>query len=165
MICLLFILYPSSKWFPYFSSCIHRQNDLLTFHPVSIVKMICLLFIRSIRIVSLRQLTPYSPYISMVNLVYYPTEIARFTGVNMEPTWVPSAPAGPHVGPINLAIRDVVDLTHHITNVPECKKNNSLRNRHRTLNKFHESWTLCQDDTDKINAYYFVSNNTNHWCW
>ena len=24
----------------------------------------------------------------------------------MEPTWVQSAPAGPHVGPLNLAIRD-----------------------------------------------------------
>ena len=28
-------------------------------------------------------------------------------GTNMGPTWVLSAPAGPHVGPMNLAIRDV----------------------------------------------------------
>ena len=27
-------------------------------------------------------------------------------GANMEPTWVLSAPGGPHVGPMNLAIRD-----------------------------------------------------------
>ena len=26
---------------------------------------------------------------------------------NMEPTWVLSAPGGPHIGPMNLAIRDV----------------------------------------------------------
>ena len=32
-------------------------------------------------------------------------------GANMEPTWVLSAPDGPHVGPMNLAIRElVIDL-------------------------------------------------------
>ena len=30
---------------------------------------------------------------------------------NMEPTWVLSAPDGPHVGPMNLAIRDVLAIT------------------------------------------------------
>ena len=29
-------------------------------------------------------------------------------GANMGPTWVLSAPAGPHVGPINFAIRDLI---------------------------------------------------------
>ena len=32
-------------------------------------------------------------------------QIARLMGANMGPTWVLSAPDGPHVGPINLAIR------------------------------------------------------------
>ena len=32
-------------------------------------------------------------------------------GANMRPTWVLSAPDGPHVGPVNLAIRD---NAHHI---------------------------------------------------
>ena len=30
---------------------------------------------------------------------------SKVHGVNMGPTWVPSSPDGPHVGPINLAIR------------------------------------------------------------
>ena len=33
------------------------------------------------------------------------TQIAKFMGVNIEPTWVLSAPDGPHVGPMNLAFR------------------------------------------------------------
>ena len=32
-------------------------------------------------------------------------QIARFIGANMGPTWVLSAPDGPHIGPMNLAIR------------------------------------------------------------
>ena len=34
---------------------------------------------------------------------YYPD--SEFHGANMGPTWVLSAPGGPHVGPKNLAIR------------------------------------------------------------
>ena len=30
----------------------------------------------------------------------------KFHGANMGPTWVLSAPDGPHVGPMNLAIRE-----------------------------------------------------------
>ena len=33
------------------------------------------------------------------------TQIAKFMGANMGPTWVLLAPDGPHVGPMNLAIR------------------------------------------------------------
>ena len=29
-------------------------------------------------------------------------------GANIGPTWAPSAPDGPHVGPMNLAIREVI---------------------------------------------------------
>ena len=32
---------------------------------------------------------------------------SKVHGANMGPTWVLSAPAGPHVGPMNIAIRDV----------------------------------------------------------
>ena len=32
-------------------------------------------------------------------------------GANMEPTWVLSAPGGPHVGPMNLAIREAITWT------------------------------------------------------
>ena len=32
------------------------------------------------------------------------SQIAKFMGANMGPTWVLSAPDGPHVGPMNLAI-------------------------------------------------------------
>ena len=31
---------------------------------------------------------------------------SKVHGANMEPIWVLSAPDGPHVGPMNLAIRD-----------------------------------------------------------
>ena len=33
---------------------------------------------------------------------------SKFHGDNMGPTWVLSAPEGPHVGPMNLAIRDIL---------------------------------------------------------
>ena len=32
---------------------------------------------------------------------------SKVHGANMGPTWVLSAPDGPHVGPMNLAIRDI----------------------------------------------------------
>ena len=43
-------------------------------------------------------------------LLWYPEEVhlfpdSKFHGANMGPTWVLSAPEGPHVGPRNLAIR------------------------------------------------------------
>ena len=34
--------------------------------------------------------------------------IAKLMGPTLRPTWVLSAPDGPHVGPMNLAIRDVI---------------------------------------------------------
>ena len=41
-------------------------------------------------------------------LYYYPD--SKVHGANMGPTWVMSAPDGPHVGPMNLAIRVVFVL-------------------------------------------------------
>ena len=35
---------------------------------------------------------------------------SKIHGANMGPTWVPSDPDGPHVGPMNLAIRDVYEV-------------------------------------------------------
>ena len=32
---------------------------------------------------------------------------SKVHGANMGPTWVLSAPAGPHIGPMNLAIRGI----------------------------------------------------------
>ena len=37
------------------------------------------------------------------------TPDSKVRGANMGPTWVLSAPDGPHVGPMNLAIRDLTD--------------------------------------------------------
>ena len=42
---------------------------------------------------------------------------SKVHGTNMGPTWVQSAPGGPHVGPMNLAIRDYVDIDNIFTNV------------------------------------------------
>ena len=38
----------------------------------------------------------------------YGTPDSKVHGANMGPTWVLSAPDGPHVGPMNLAIRDAL---------------------------------------------------------
>ena len=35
---------------------------------------------------------------------------SKIHGANMGPTWVLSAPDGPHIGPMNLAVRDVVEI-------------------------------------------------------
>ena len=39
------------------------------------------------------------------SFITYP--VSKVHGANMGPTWVLSAPDGPHVGPMNLAIRVV----------------------------------------------------------
>ena len=44
-------------------------------------------------------------------MVNYPDN--KVHGANMGPTWDLSAPDGPHVGPMNLAIR-VADLRHNM---------------------------------------------------
>ena len=45
---------------------------------------------------------------------FYPD--SKVHGVNMGPTWVLSAPDGPHVGSMNLAIR-IGFLSYHMTNM------------------------------------------------
>ena len=37
---------------------------------------------------------------------YFNKPDSKVHGVNMDPIWVLSAPDGPHVGPMNLAIRE-----------------------------------------------------------
>ena len=38
---------------------------------------------------------------------------SKVHGANMGPTWVLSAPDGPHVGPMNISIWDMVSLGHN----------------------------------------------------
>ena len=40
------------------------------------------------------------------------TPDSKVHGANMGPTWVLSAPDGPHVSPMNLAIRDFLPIKH-----------------------------------------------------
>ena len=40
---------------------------------------------------------------------------SKVHGTNMGPTWVLLAPGGPHVGPINLASRDLEKWTHNLS--------------------------------------------------
>ena len=40
------------------------------------------------------------------------TPDSKVHGANMGPTWVLSSPGGPHVGPMNLAIRDYLPRLH-----------------------------------------------------
>ena len=42
------------------------------------------------------------------------TPDSKFLGANMGPTWVLSAPDGPHVGPMNLAIRDATSKSREL---------------------------------------------------
>ena len=48
-------------------------------------------------------------------MVRYPD--SKVHGANMGPTWVLSAPDGPHVGPMNLAIRVASPLLRQIQNI------------------------------------------------
>ena len=43
---------------------------------------------------------------------------SKVHGANMGPTWVLSAPDGPHVGPMNLAIRGFVWSTRYVRDQP-----------------------------------------------
>ena len=45
---------------------------------------------------------------------------SKVHGANMGPTWVPSAPDGPHVGPMNLAIRVSFPNAYHTVVLPQC---------------------------------------------
>ena len=45
---------------------------------------------------------------------------SKVRGTNMEPTWVLSAPDGPHIGPMNLAIRDGIPWRPYCRNNREC---------------------------------------------
>ena len=51
-------------------------------------------------------LSQQEPHISY-SRVGYGVQDSKLHGVSMGPTWVPSAPDGPHVGPMNFAIRGV----------------------------------------------------------
>ena len=70
-------------------------------------------------------------------------------GVNMGPTWVLSAPAGPHVGPLNLAIRDALGQLYNFPSAIEVnlkhmgkwKPHKSANNRDITMTK--DSTTNC----------------------
>ena len=46
-------------------------------------------------------------FTSLISLEY--TLVNKVHGANMGPTWVLSAPDGPHDGPMNLAIRDSLE--------------------------------------------------------
>ena len=43
-----------------------------------------------------------------VDMSVYGIPDSKVHGANMGPTWVLSAPDGPHVGPMNLAIREAI---------------------------------------------------------
>ena len=47
---------------------------------------------------------------------WYTIQYSKVNGANMGPTWVLSAPDGPHVGPMNLAIRDIIPIRSILPN-------------------------------------------------
>ena len=62
----------------------------------------------------------YSDFMRMVSDVHHVVKFSNIPdskvhGANMRPTWVLSAPDGPHVGPMNLAIRDMLlKMIYHL---------------------------------------------------
>ena len=61
------------------------------------------------------------PHLILYTARHYP--YSKIHGANMGPTWVLSAPDGPHVGPMNLAIRVLISVPHWvgITTLYVCK--------------------------------------------
>ena len=61
---------------------------------------------------------------NVVNLSWYkttyPSPDSMVHGTNMGPTWVLSAPDGPHVGPMNLAVREENRDHWNKRNVKQC---------------------------------------------
>ena len=84
---------------------------------------------------------PYSSRLShfhMDNLMGVPVRNSRKVfpdskvhGANMGPTWVLSAPDGPHVGPMNLAIKD-----WYIWAISKTQQ------KQKSTNRVHNSWEL-----------------------
>ena len=54
--------------------------------------------------------------VRIVVLMRHNIQDSRVHGANMGPTWVLSAPDGPHVGPINHAIKACMQIDHYEKN-------------------------------------------------
>ena len=84
---------------------------------------------------------------------------SKVHGANMEPTWVLSAPDGPHVGPMNLAIREEWNITLQITNVynlPVATREDSCLIELATNDDY---WRKCDSTLSNTNVH--ISNSRN----
>ena len=78
---------------------------------------------------------------------------SKVNGANMGPTWVLSAPDGPHIGPMNLAVRDfsichsyssVLICSMQLPNISEVIMTYSVKfNRQQTTTKHDKARTVC----------------------
>ena len=68
------------------------------------------IFIEINAIMEIGSLSPAQSYTQRQKTNIFPNDFpdSKFHGANMGPAWVLSAPDGPHVGPMNLAIRVTV---------------------------------------------------------
>ena len=76
----------------------------------------------------------WRPFCLGLNVLKHPTSFleediygkddtdSKVHGANMGPTWVLSAPDGPHVGPVNLAIRGVGGSTNQKRSAPNTER-------------------------------------------
>ena len=72
------------------------------------------------------------------------TPDSKVHGANMGPTWVLSAPDGPHVGPMNLAIRDINhSLNQWWHNLLNGLKNNYIMQVYHLYSSLHYHLTSC----------------------
>ena len=86
-----------------------------------------------------------STYTQWSHLVYIPG--SKVHGVNMGPTWVLPAPDGLHVGPMNLAIRDLKSIDDHSSVVLGVCCTFHAEQKSGTLNR-----ELCANTYHLINA-------------
>ena len=84
-------------------------------------------------------------YIPLANSLEEVSPDSKVDGANMGPTWVLSAPGGPHVGPINLAIWETTSHTSGFMH-------SSFYILHKQVEKMHYfgSWTNILDTSALI---------------
>ena len=99
---------------------------------------------------------------------------SKVHGANMGPTWVLSAPGGPHVGPMNLAIWDpfnspnkgpVQQKMHVHVVTSSCSNISNLSGNNLTLNRLVQCSSVFYHGWNQIKQLCFVQFQTNSTWW
>ena len=98
---MLFITWTNADLWANEQTSVEVQCKYTNFHPRKSIKNIA---------THMSILTQFTKWNYSLQDLYWTYLDSKVHGANMRPTWVLSAPDGPHVGPMNLAIR--VFMTH-----------------------------------------------------